>query len=303
MTDARVPRPPLAVVALAAILAITAVWWALALWPLDAAAPDWVVRTREVCFGASRTGLPNAGGWLLLIGEPIGMFAVLYVVWGADLRAGLARLHRRAVGKLASAAVVVLAVVGLLAAAKRVADAAGRGEAESFALAPPLPPRGSSPAAPLALTDQHGAVTDLADFRGRWVMVTFAFGHCEDICPVIVQHARRARADEGALHVPLLVVTLDPWRDTPDRLPAIADAWELTDADRILGGSVDDVTAALDAWRIARVRDAVTGDVVHGSTVVLVDPAGLEAWRLEGAPQRARAALAIVARESPPASR
>src|SRR5690606_18256420 len=116
MTEARAPRPPWAVVALAAILVITAAWWALALWPLDAAAPDWVVRTREACFGATRTGVPNAGGWLLLIGEPIGMFGVLYVVWGDDLRAGLAQLHRRSLGRVVSAAVVLVFAVGVFGA-------------------------------------------------------------------------------------------------------------------------------------------------------------------------------------------
>lgn len=299
MTGTAMPRPPWAVVALAAILAITAGWWSLALWPLGAGAPEWIVVTREICFGASHTGLPHAGGWLLLIGEPIGMFAVLYVVWGDDLRAGLARLHRGLPGRLATGLVVLLAVSGIFAAARRVASAAGVGAAESFSISTPLPRRGAVAAAPLALTDQHGAPTRLADFRGNWVMVTFAFGHCEDICPVIVQHARNARRDEGAAHIPLLVVTLDPWRDTPDRLASIAAAWELDSTDRVLSGSVEDVNAALDAWRIPRQRDLTTGDVMHGSTIVLVDPEGREAWRLDGAPQRVREALGIVMSESP----
>jgi len=299
MIGAALPRPPWAVAALAAILAITAAWWSLALWPLGAGAPEWVVVTREICFGASPTGLPHAGGWLLLIGEPIGMFAVLYVVWGDDLRAGLARLHRGLPGRLATGVVVLLSVSGLFAAARRVASASGVGAAGSFSISTPLPRRGAEPAAALALIDQHGALTRLADFRGNWVMVTFAFGHCEDICPVIVQHARNARRDEGAEHISLLVVTLDPWRDTPDRLASIATTWELDPADRVLSGSVEEVNAALDAWRIPRQRDLTTGDVMHGSTIVLVDPAGREAWRLDGAPQRVREALGIVMRESP----
>lgn len=303
MTDAETPRPPLAVVALAAILVITAGWWALALWPLGAEAPEWLARTREVCFGATRTGLPNAGGWLLLVGEPIGMFAVLYVVWGDDLRAGLARWHRRVGGQLASALIVLLCVSGLAAAARRVAAATGGGPGEAFALSPALPPRGDAPAAPLALTDQSGGTTRLADYRGRWVMVTFAFGHCEDICPVIVQHAQRARADEGAPHIPLLIVSLDPWRDTPDRLPGIARTWGIGAEDRVLSGDVATVTAALDAWQVARVRDPDTGDLAHGSTIVLVDPEGRAAWRVEGAPQRIREALAIVVREERAAGR
>ena len=145
--------------------------------------------------------------------------------------------------------------------------------------------------------DQLGGVTRLDDYLGRWVMVTFAFGHCEDICPVIVQQAKRARADEGADSVPLLVISLDPWRDAPERLGAIATAWELAPHDRALSGSVDEVNAALDAWRIARQRDPDTGMIAHGSTIVLVDPGGREAWRIEGAPQRVREALAIAQRE------
>lgn len=302
MTEAAVPRTSLAVVALAAIIAITGGWWALALWPLGAGAPEWIVIARDVCFGASHTGLPNAGGWLLLVGEPIGMFAVLYVVWGDELRAGLARMHLRWPGRVASTLVVLLGATGLLATARRVASAGLATAEDGFAVSTPLPARGNGPAAPLALHDQLGAVTRLEDYGGRWVMVTFAFGHCEDICPLIVQQARRARTDEGATQVPLLVVTLDPWRDTPDRLGAIAAAWELGPQDRMLSGSVDEVTAALDAWRIGRQRDPDSGVVMHGSTVVLVDPQGREAWRIEGAPHRVRDALAIVMRESPTAT-
>lgn len=297
LTDQPVPessRPPLAVVALGAILALTAAWWALALWPLGAGAPAWIALTREVCFGATRTELPHAGGWVLLFGEPIGMLALLHVVWGAELRAGLARLHRHVAWRVASGVIVLALASGLVAAARVVTRASGGGLTEPFALNAPLPERSAAPALPLALVDQRGDRTTLASYAGRWVMVTFAFGHCEDICPVIVQHARRARADAGHPEVPLLVVTLDPWRDTPDRLATIAVAWELAPHDRVLGGTVDDVTAALDAWGIARVRDLQTGDIGHGSTLVLVDPEGRAAWRLEGAPDRIREALASI---------
>ena len=175
--------------ALAAILTISAAWWWLALAPLGDDAPAWVVLTREVCFGASRTGLPHAGGWLLLIGEPIGMLGVLTIVWGAELRTGLARLHRGFAGRAASTVVVLLLASGLLTAGRRVAGARGLADGEPFAVTAALPERGRAPAEPLALRDQLGGVTRLDDYLGRWVMVTFAFGHCEDICPVIVQQA------------------------------------------------------------------------------------------------------------------
>lgn len=287
----------MAVVALAAILVITAAWWALALWPLEPTAPQWLLRTREVCFGATHSGLPHAGGWLLLIGEPIGLIGFLVIAWGTELREGLARVQSRLPGRLFVLAVVVAVVSGLFASVRRVAATSGGG-GEPFALNAELPARGTAPAPTLLLADQHGEQISLAQFKGRWVLVTFAFGHCEDICPVIVEHARRARADEGAPEIPILVVSLDPWRDTPDRLAGIASAWGLEGEDRVLGGSIETVNAALDRWRIARERDANTGMIAHGSTIVLVDPAGREAWRVEGAPQRIREALALARAES-----
>lgn len=281
----------LAVVALVFIIAVSVAWWSLALWPLDSTSADWIVRTRFVCFGASHTGLPNAGGWVLLIGEPLGMLAILKIVWSDELRGGLSRLHQHLWGKMASAAVLVGLGVGVYAAGTRVANVVNASSLDSFAVASPLPKRSATPAPALQLYNQHQALTDLQAMRGQWVMVTFAFGHCEDMCPLIVQTALQARVDEGAQHVPLIVVSLDPWRDTPDRLPTIAAGWKLAANDHLVSGGIDEVNATLDAWGIPRQRDTTTGDVLHGSTIVVVDPAGRAAWRVEGTPISVREAL------------
>src|SRR6185503_234591 len=71
----------LALSALGAVALVTAAWWVLALYPA-ATAPEWMVRTRYVCFGAPPGGLPNAGGWILLAGQPIGMLVMLFAGWG-----------------------------------------------------------------------------------------------------------------------------------------------------------------------------------------------------------------------------
>ena len=53
------------------ILLATAAWWALAFWPGGGEAPDWLVRTRYVCFGVrGGSGLPDAGGWINLVVNP-----------------------------------------------------------------------------------------------------------------------------------------------------------------------------------------------------------------------------------------
>lgn len=291
--SSRGARPSLAVASLGVILLVSAAWWTLALWPTTAATPDWILRTREVCFGSTASGLPHAGGWLLLIGEPIGLLAILMIVWGTELRTGLRRLHATFSGKLVSASVVMGLVVGLVAAGQRVAEARS-GAPQPFAVNGDLPARRADGAPALRLVDQTGAVTDLSAYRGQWVLLTFAFGHCDDICPVIVQRTLESRRKAGATTVPLLVVTLDPWRDTPERLPTIATSWGIGGNDRVLSGVVDDVNVTLDAWNIARQRDSTTGDIAHGSVVVVLDPDGAIAWRLDGLNNRLFEALQLV---------
>ena len=101
-------RDALGLSLLAAVGGITAAWWALALWPLDAGAPTWLVRTRFVCFGSSENGLPHAGGWIALIGEPIAITVESHshVLSAEDLV-----IQRRAAGAL-----VVKEALGLFVA-------------------------------------------------------------------------------------------------------------------------------------------------------------------------------------------
>jgi cytochrome oxidase Cu insertion factor (SCO1/SenC/PrrC family) len=114
------------------------------------------------------------------------------------------------------------------------------------------------------------------------VLVTFAFAHCATMCPTAIRELLRVRAASGRDDIPLIVVTVDPWRDVPSRLPTIAQTWRLSSHDRVLSGSITDVNAALDAWEVARVRDEVTGDVVHPLAAVLVYPGGLKGMRFDG---------------------
>ena len=272
--------------ALGLVGAVTAAWWALALWPV-AGDPQWLQRAREVCFGAGESGLPDAAGWMLLVGQPLGMVGLLAVGWGRTLRSALAGVASGAGGRAALAAVVVAAVAGLGAAGARVAEAseAARYRAPEDELPPETYPRIDRPAPEHALVDQHGRARSLADLRGRPVLVTFAFGHCSTVCPVVVRRVVEAReALREAMDPAVVVLTLDPWRDTPGRLPHMAHAWDLPEDAWVLSGEVEAVQAALDAWQVPRSRDPTTGDIVHPALVYLVDREGTVAYASTGGP-------------------
>lgn len=264
-----------ALAGLTALLLITAAWWALALWPVDgAAAPAWLARTRAVCFGVADNGLPDTGGWIGLIGGPAGMLGILVVGWARGV-AGLVRRARASVSTAAALGTLALGAVLLLTGAGwRVQQARGSAAPLSDDVVPSTYPRLDRPAPPLALVAHTGERLDLAGLAGRPVVVTFAYAHCATICPLLVQNALRAReALAGTAAEPaVLVVTLDPWRDTPSRLPAMARDWGFPpDGAWILGGDVEDVEAALDAWDVPRSRDTTDGTVTHPSLTFIVD--------------------------------
>ena len=269
-----------ALLALLAIGLVSVAWWALALWPVPGN-PEWLARARAVCFNAGPDGMPDVSGWMVLIGQPLGMFAFLGVVWPKPLFGGLSSLASLPWGRAALAGAGVMAVAGVFGVALRVGQAATR------AVEPGLPdafpaadhPRLDRPAPDFTLVNQRGDTVALSDLAGRPAVVTFAFGHCADICPVVVREARSARDETvGPLGAAFVVITLDPWRDTPARLGELATRWELSEGDHMLGGSVEEVEAALDAWNVARTRNAITGDVAHPPLTYVVDSDGTIAF-------------------------
>lgn len=271
-----------ALAGLVALFLITAAWWALALWPVRAA-PDWLERTRLVCFGIHESGLPDGGGWVGLIGGPAGMGLILVFGWANGLRGLLQRARASRTVAATLTALALGAVLLVTGAAVRVHNA--RVTPDWAAPDPTLPPltypRLDRPAPALALTAHTGQPLDLAQLAGRPVLITFAYAHCETVCPLIVQQALRAQAElrDEADTPALVIVTLDPWRDTPSRLAAMATAWGLPEGDAwVVGGTVEDVERTLDAWEVPRSRDATTGEITHPSLLYIVDRAGRLAY-------------------------
>ncbi len=271
------------VAALAAIVAITVSWWSLALWRVGPSTPEWLLRTRAVCFGATLNGLPNAGGWLLLIGQPVGLLVLLATVWTAELRAGLALAMRRVSGQVIIGVTCAALVAGVAGVVTRVAgwDDGSFSAGADRELASQLT-RVNDEAPALSLIDQRGQPFALEAFRGRPVLVTFAYAHCDTICPLVVGDVLAAQRQLTDRSPAVVVVTLDPWRDTPSRLSAIADGWNMGSETHLLSGPPAVVERTLNAWRVPRVRNQQTGNLTHPAIVYVLGPDGRINYVVEG---------------------
>jgi protein SCO1 len=80
------------------------------------------------------------------------------------------------------------------------------------------------PAAPFALVDHDGRAVTLESYRGSPVLLFFGFTHCPDVCPLTLARLSQAveRAGRPARDARILLVTVDPARDTPPVLKAYA---------------------------------------------------------------------------------
>jgi protein SCO1/2 len=133
--------------------------------------------------------------------------------------------------------------------------------------------------------DQEGAAFDDRMLRGRTTILSFAFAHCAAICPALVEKVREAagRLDDAG-GAGLVLVTLDPRRDTPEALPALARHWNLPPQARLLSGDPSDVERLLDSLGVPRERDPGTGELVHPALVLVIDGAGRIAYTFHNPP-------------------
>src|SRR5687768_8561971 len=98
----------------------------------------------------------------------------------------------------------------------------------------------------LELTDHHGKPRRLEDWRGKAVVLFFGFTHCPDVCPTTLADIAAAVRSLGAEadKVQVLMVSVDPERDTPESLGKYVTAFE----PRFLGlRGVLDATKKVDA--------------------------------------------------------
>lgn len=68
------------------------------------------------------------------------------------------------------------------------------------------------------LTDQAGRPLTLSSLEGRPTLVFFGFTHCPDVCPTTLATLTRARKASGLKKLRILLVSVDPARDTPEVL-------------------------------------------------------------------------------------
>ena len=135
----------------------------------------------------------------------------------------------------------------------------------------------SAPAPDFTLVDQAGRRVGLAAQRGHYVIVTFLYTRCPDVCPVIAGNLNTALATPAARQAGLrvLAVSVDPKGDTPAAVRAYVRSHRLLPAFRYLIGSPAALRRVWRTWHVAALAGK-QGTVTHTAIEFLIDPKGQE---------------------------
>ena len=134
------------------------------------------------------------------------------------------------------------------------------------------------PSAPnFELADQAGHTVRMTAQRGRWVVVTFLYTRCPDVCPLIAAQLNRALEAKTGREVGLrvLAISVDPRRDTPKAVRRYVQEHRLRPGFRWLIGSRNQLARVWKAYHVAALPGP-HGTVTHSTVSFLVDPSGHE---------------------------
>lgn len=128
------------------------------------------------------------------------------------------------------------------------------------------------------LTNVDGGSFELSNLNGQVVIMFFGYTSCPDVCPVTLSDFLRVRTQLGeeAEQASFVFITVDPERDTPERLKKY-----LTNFDpEIIGltGSRDELEPVWSSYGVYQAKsDDFSGDnylVDHSSRIYVIDKQG-----------------------------
>ncbi|MFN2179714.1 MAG: SCO family protein [Candidatus Promineifilaceae bacterium] len=134
------------------------------------------------------------------------------------------------------------------------------------------------PAADFTLTNAAGATVHLSDYRDEIVLLYFGYTFCPDICPTTLSELAKVQRDldDTGEKIQVLMVTVDPERDTPEKLGEYVAHFH---PDFVgLSGTREEIDAAGEGFGIYYKKNEgseATGYLVdHTARVFVVDPQG-----------------------------
>ena len=132
---------------------------------------------------------------------------------------------------------------------------------------------------PFALTNSRGQRVRLNDFRDRYVLLTFGFTHCPDICPLTLNDFGRIQQLLGdfVVSIDFAFISVDGKRDTPSALRQYFEFRQLNDIHALTGDEASVLAMGEPFGLSVELNDEGASEgylINHTSGAFLLDQAG-----------------------------
>lgn len=129
----------------------------------------------------------------------------------------------------------------------------------------------------VVLTDQGGRPVKLDLYAGHPVLITMFYGSCPHVCPMLVftiQRYERELSDASRGRLRVLLVSLDPDRDTPARLTEVTQRHRVDLARWTLARAEAQDVRRLAAALNIQYRQLPDGEFSHSAVITMLDEQG-----------------------------
>ncbi|HEY5194853.1 MAG TPA: SCO family protein [Solirubrobacteraceae bacterium] len=129
----------------------------------------------------------------------------------------------------------------------------------------------AQPEPPLSLRNYKGERVNIAQYKGKAVLVTFLYTHCPDVCPIIASNlgvALNMMGPAKASKVQVIAVSVDPRGDTPTAVASFLQRHGVAGRMQYLIGSAKELGAVWKAWGVGAEQDAQQPQLVNHSGLV-----------------------------------
>lgn len=121
-------------------------------------------------------------------------------------------------------------------------------------------------------------------FQGKITVAAMVFTHCASACPRIVadiQRIEQALLPEERKQVRFLLISMDPERDTPERMQEFAEQFQLN-GEWTLISSNEDATMEMANILGVRVKKLSDGGFDHSNVIHVINSAGIIIYQQQG---------------------
>jgi protein SCO1 len=186
----------------------------------------------------------------------------------------------KAVRRAAASLVLLGGLVALAGCGGSSSDASSNGATSTSASFAGLTANPPKPAPALKLDNYQGQPVNIADYRGKAVMVLFIYDHCPDICPTMVSNLRAAQNEMSASErkqLQIVAVSVDPKGDTPASVTQFLKDHQMTGRMQYLIGSRPQLEDVWAKWGVISKADPSSKDpdaVEHSAQVYGISASG-----------------------------